>query len=156
MSNFNPIVAFSGNEIGDVDKLNAIISNQNILYSLLPDFLYRRDSQFINFDEGQSAVFKPVIYAGRVVVPATGSTVLSDRVPFPAGTFASGCGPVVQCTPAQNVNDKKLFVTITHLTNDYSVNIGPEGFKFRVYEEGNNKITSNVGLHFVAFGYKEA
>lgn len=156
MSSFNPITSFSNNDIGDVDKLNSIIANQNILHSLVPSFLYRRGNQFINFDEGQAAVFKPQIYAGRIYQRASGGRVLSGKIPFPAGTFAASCGPVIFVTPAQNRNDKKLYATITHYSNDYAPDIGPEGFRFRIYEEGNKPITTSTGVHFVAFGYQEA
>ena len=156
MSSFTPITAFTGAEIGDVDKLNEIIANQNILYSLTPTFMYKRGNQFLNFDEGQAAVFKPVIYAGRISKQGTGARVISGRISFPAGTFAAACGPVINVTPAQNRNDKKLFATITHYSNDYNYNIGPEGFRYRVYEEGNAQLTKGIGLHFVAYGYQEA
>lgn len=156
MSSFNPVTSFSGTELGDVDKLNNIVSNQNILWSLVPSYLYRRAFTYIDFDEAQASVFKPSIYAGRILVRATGARVLSGTVPFPAGTFAASCGPAIITTPSVSSTEDRLFTTITHYSNDREHNIGPEGFRYRMYNQANNRITSNISLHFIVFGYQEA
>lgn len=155
MSSFNPITNFSENDIGDVDKLNTIIANQNILYALAPHFLYRRGNKFINFDEGQAAVFKPVIYAGRITGKGTGKRYIQGRHAFPAGTFAASCAPVIQVTPSPHVITRKVYMTIRNY-NYQSRYPGPGGFSFRAFEEGNAVMKSDIDVHFVAYGYQEA
>lgn len=155
MSSFNPITSFSESDIGDVDKLNSIIDNQNILHALTPTFLYRRGSKFIDFDEGQAAVFKPVIYAGRVTGKGEGRRYIRGRVPFPAGTFAASCGPVILVTPSPHAIHRKVFMTIRNY-NEVSRYPGPGGFSFRAFQEGNQVMNNDIDVHFVAFGYQEA
>jgi len=156
MSSFTPVTAFSGAEIGDVDKLNEIVANQNILYALTPTFLYSRPGQFIDFDEGQAAVYKPAIYVGRVTARATGATYITDTVPFPPDLFATSCKPVVNVSVTYRRADMRVYIAISNYSTVYNRIIDKAGFRYRIYEEGVKPITQDISVHFSAFGYQEA
>lgn len=155
MSNYNPGINWSDDEIGSTDKLNAMVENTNIVYNLIPEAVYRSSTGgTTEFNEVQSMILKPKIIGGIYKTSGLASNYGQTRaIGFPSGTFASGCNPVVQVTAAGTGHERYITTTIAGLDN--SLVVGPSGFKVQIYHRDGEKFQSEVYIHYLAFGWTE-
>ena len=154
-NNFDPTVNWSDDEVGSTAKLNQMAENDNIVYNMLPHFLYNTGpGRDIDFNDSQSRVLKPTIYAGTVWLDVIGGYGQTKTVSFPQGTFAPGCRPVVMTQIAATGNEKVAIATIGG--TDGTRTVKNDGFRVHVYSAYGYKFKSSVHLHYVAFGWQEA
>lgn len=156
MSNFDPTVSWSENEIGATDKLNRMVQNDNILYNTVPEFLYEASSGAVTeFNASQSTVLKPKMIAGHFASTGmAGTNGVSRVIKFPSGTFAAGCRPVVNVTIAGRGDQRFCIATI--LGTDGHSAVRNDGFRVQIYHRDGAKFTANAIVHYIAFGWQEA
>lgn len=154
-NNFDPTVNWSDDEIGSTAKLNQMVANDNVIYNMIPHFLYNTGpGRAIDFNDSQSRVLKPTIYAGTIWLDISGGYGQTRTISFPAGTFAPGCRPVVFTQISAVGNEKAALSTLT--ATDGSRTIKNDGFRVNIYQAYGAKFRSSVHMHYIAFGWQEA
>lgn len=155
-NNFDPTLSWTDDEVGSTQKLNQMVQNENILYNLIPHYMYRRgETGLTDFNDSQSRVLKPTIFSGRVAFYVAGKYGQSRVIGFPSGTFAPSSAPAIIATPAAG-QDHERYVTCTISAIDGSRVVGNEGFRVNVYHRDGEKFQSHLSIHYVAFGWQEA
>lgn len=155
MPDFDQSVSWSDDELGSTNKLNTMAQNDNILYNMMPHFLYRRGvATAIDFSESQSTVLKPVMIAGYVGLDIANRYGQTRTITFPTGTFGAGCAPVVMTQVAALGHERYVMSTISG--TDGSRNPRSDGFRVQIYHRDGERFKSNVTVHYVAFGWQEA